>query len=160
MITGSIGENWHSFRNEASCHQSERRKWEKPMIQGIDHVAITVADLDVACAFYERVLGARVEESYEVDGKLIVRRIALGGAILNVHQQGNGVDLVARHPLPGSTDICFRWNGPVETAQRLLEMNAIEIVDGPSPRTTADGKPGSSVYFRDPDGNLVELMGS
>ena len=130
------------------------------MIRGIDHVAITVADLDAACAFYERVLGAQIEESYEVDGRLIVRRVAIGAAILNIHQEGNGVDLVARRPLPGSTDICFRWQGEVETAQKLLQDRAVAIVEGPAPRTTADGKPGRSVYFHDLDGNLIELMGT
>ena len=128
------------------------------MIRGIDHVAITVADLDATCDFYARVLDAKVEESYEVDGRLIVRRVALGRAILNVHQQGNGVDLVARHPLPGSADICFRWDGTIEAAQRLLESRGVAIVEGPARRISAAGEPASSVYFHDPDGNLVELL--
>jgi catechol 2,3-dioxygenase-like lactoylglutathione lyase family enzyme len=128
------------------------------MIRGIDHVAITVADLDATCRFYERVLDARIEESYEIDGKLVVRRVALGRAILNIHQQGNGVDLVARHPLPGSTDICFRWDGTIEAAKQQLESCDVEIVEGPAARTSADGRPASSVYFHDPDGNLVELL--
>lgn len=129
------------------------------MIQGLDHIAITVADLDATCAFYERVLGARVLETYRIYDTIIVRRVAVGGAILNVHQEGNGVELVAHHPLPGSADICFRWAGPVASARRLLEDNKVEIIEGPVPRTCADGTPGSSVYFRDPDGNLLELMG-
>jgi catechol 2,3-dioxygenase-like lactoylglutathione lyase family enzyme len=128
------------------------------MIRGIDHVAITVADLDATCRFYERVLGARIEESYEVDGRIIVRRVALGRAILNVHQQGNGVKLVARHPTPGSTDICFRWEGTVAEAQQRLESCGVAVVEGPASRTSADGQPASSVYFHDPDGNLVELL--
>ena len=128
------------------------------MIRGIDHVAITVADLDATCRFYADTLDARVEETYEIDGRVIVKRVAIGQAILNVHQQGNGVDLVARQPLPGSTDICFRWGGDIAAAKQLLESRGVEIIEGPAPRVSADGKPASSVYFRDPDGNLVELL--
>lgn len=128
------------------------------MIRGINHIAITVSDLDSACDFYARVLGARIEESYEIGGKLVVRRMAIGGAILNVHQQGSGIDLVARDPLPGSVDICFRWDGTIEAAQAQLDDAGIAIIEGPVPRTSADGRPASSVYFRNPDGNLVELL--
>jgi catechol 2,3-dioxygenase-like lactoylglutathione lyase family enzyme len=128
------------------------------MIRGIDHVAITVADLDATCRFYEHALDAKIEESYEIAGKLVVRRVAIGRAILNIHQQGNGVDLVARHPLPGSTDICFRWDGAIAEAKAQLEARGIAIIEGPVERISADAKPASSVYFRDPDGNLVELL--
>ena len=130
------------------------------MIRGIDHVAITVADLDAICAFYERVLGARVEETYEIGGRIAVKRVAFGQAILNIHQQGNGVDLVARQPTPGSVDICFRWHGGIDAARALLESRGVTVIEGPVARTSADGITGSSVYFRDPDGNLVELLGT
>lgn len=128
------------------------------MIRGIDHVAITVADLDAACAFYGHVLGAKIEEEYEIGGRIAVKRVAFGQAILNIHQQGNGVDLVARQPLPGSTDICFRWSGGIEAAKAQLESRGVAVIEGPVARTSADGLPGSSVYFRDLDGNLVELL--
>lgn len=128
------------------------------MIRGYDHIAITVADLDATCGFYADVLGARVEESYEIGGKIAVKRVAFGGAIMNIHQQGNGVDLVATQPLPGSADICFRWDGTIEQAQGLLTDRGIEIIEGPVERISADDQPGSSVYFRDLDGNLIELL--
>lgn len=128
------------------------------MVRGIDHVAITVADLDATCRFYTHVLDARIEESYVIGGKLAVRRVAVGQAILNIHQYGNGVDLVARQPQPGSVDICFRWDGGIDSAKQLLESRDVEIIEGPVDRISADAKPGSSVYFRDPDGNLVELL--
>jgi catechol 2,3-dioxygenase-like lactoylglutathione lyase family enzyme len=128
------------------------------MIQGIDHVAITVADLDATCAFYAHVLGATVEEAYEIGGRIAVKRVAFGQAILNIHQQGNNVDLVARQPMPGSVDICFRWQGNIEAAKAQLEGRGVAVIEGPVARTSADGIPGSSVYFRDPDGNLVELL--
>jgi len=128
------------------------------MIRGIDHVAITVADLDAACDFYARVLGATIEEEYEIGGRIAVKRVAFGQAILNVHQRGNGVDLVARQPLPGSTDICFRWSGDVAEAKAMLESRGVTVIEGPVARTSADGLPASSVYFRDLDGNLLELL--
>ena len=128
------------------------------MIRGIDHVAITVADLDATCAFYEQVLGAQVEEAYEIGGRIAVKRVAFGQAVLNIHQQGNGVDLVARQPTPGSVDICFRWDGSTDGAKALLESRGVTVIEGPVARTSADGIPGRSVYFRDPDGNLVELL--
>lgn len=131
---------------------------ENSMISGFDHVAITVADIDASIAFYEKVLGAKVEETYEIDGKVIVKRVKIGGALFNVHQQGNGVDLVARAPLPGSEDLCFRWEGTIEQAQKQLESNGVEVIEGPAPRTTSDGRESQSVYFRDVDGNLLELM--
>jgi catechol 2,3-dioxygenase-like lactoylglutathione lyase family enzyme len=128
------------------------------MISGYDHVAVTVADIDASVAFYERVLGARVEETHAIDGRVIVKRMAIGQALMNVHQQGNGVDLVARTPLPGSQDLCFRWQGTVEGAKRQLEESGVEVIEGPAPRTSSDGRPAQSVYFRDPDGNLLELL--
>jgi catechol 2,3-dioxygenase-like lactoylglutathione lyase family enzyme len=128
------------------------------MIRGIDHVAITVTDLDATCAFYSRVLDARVEESYEIGGRIAVKRVAFGQAILNIHQQGNGIVLVARQPLPGSTDICFRWDGSIDAAKTMLESRGIAVIEGPVARHSADGAPGRSVYFRDLDGNLVELL--
>lgn len=128
------------------------------MIVGIDHVAITVADLDATCRFYDHVLGATVEEEYEIGGRIAVKRVVFGRAILNIHQQDNGVELVARAPLPGSTDICFGWDGDIEQARTRLESRGVTVIEGPVPRTSAGGRPGKSVYFRDPDGNLIELL--
>jgi catechol 2,3-dioxygenase-like lactoylglutathione lyase family enzyme len=126
-----------------------------PRLSGIDHVAITVADLDRTTEFYDRLFGVEVFHDY----KPIVRTLFVGGGVrLNVHQAGNGVELVAARPTPGSTDICFAWDGPIGEAVDLLAAHGVEIVDGPSPRETRDLEPSHSVYFHDPDGNLVELM--
>jgi catechol 2,3-dioxygenase-like lactoylglutathione lyase family enzyme len=89
-----------------------------------------------------------------------VRQIALGGALLSIHQAGNGIELVAKQPTVGSADICFRWDGGIDGAVALLREHGVEIVEGPVPRRTADGLPSQSVYFRDPDANLIELMAS
>jgi catechol 2,3-dioxygenase-like lactoylglutathione lyase family enzyme len=78
--------------------------------------------------------------------------------LLSIHQAGNGLALVAKHPAVGGADICLRWSGGIDSAVALLRRHGIPIVDGPSPRLTADGMAAHSVYFRDPDGNLLELM--
>ena len=131
----------------------------EPLLSLIDHVAITVADVDRTHAFYARLFGAEVVRNHEIDGRLIVRIIRIGGAVqLSVHQLGNGVDLVAARPTPGAEDICFRFSGTIEQAAALLRMHGVEIIDGPSPRENNRMQPSQSVYFRDPDGNLVELM--
>ena len=131
----------------------------KAGLLGIDHVAITVADVETTWQFYERLFGAEIINEYAPGGKPAVRVFLVGGgARLSVHQLGNGVDLVAARPTPGSADICFRWGGSASEAQAHLALHDIAVVDGPSPRRTADGLPAHSVYFRDPDGNLIELM--
>jgi len=127
-------------------------------ISGIDHIAITVSDLEAACRFYDRLFGAQTQVNYAPQGKPLVRQIALGGALLSVHQAGNGIELVARKPTIGSADICFRWDGGIASAVALLSERGVEIIEGPVPRHTADGSPSQSVYFRDPDANLIELM--
>ena len=129
-------------------------------ISGIDHVAITVADLEATCAFYDALFGARQVAEIVENDRVALRQILIGGALLSVHQSGNGRDLVARRPTVGSVDICFRWDGGIDSAVSLLQSCAIAIIEGPVPRRTADGLPSRSVYFRDPDGNLIELMAS
>jgi len=127
-------------------------------ILGIDHIAFAAQDLEATCAFYDRLFGARTHLDYAPDGKSLVRQIVLGGALLSIHQAGNGLELVARQPTVGGADICLRWSGSIESAVDLLSAHEIPLVDGPSRRRTADGLPALSIYFRDPDGNLVELM--
>ena len=127
-------------------------------VTGIDHVAITVADLEAACAFYRDLLGAQPVNEYAPNGKVLVRQVLIGSAQFSIHQAGNGVGLVARDATVGAADICLRWGGSIESVITLLREHGIEIIEGPTPRRTADGLPSQSVFFRDPDGNLLELM--
>ena len=129
-----------------------------PHIRGIDHVAITVSDLEATCAFYDKLFGATTHRENVRDGKVLVRQILLGGALLSVHQVGNGADLVARKPTVSAADLCFRWGSSIESAAALLREHGIDIIAGPAPRRTADGVAAHSIYFRDLDGNLLELM--
>lgn len=121
-------------------------------------MAFTAADLEATCAFYERLFAARKVAEHAADGKILVRQISVGHAVLSVHQAGNGLDLVARHPTVGAADFCLRWGGHIDEAAELLRAHGIGLVEGPVPRRSAAGRPSQSVYFRDPDGNLVELM--
>ena len=127
-------------------------------ISGIDHVAITVADLDRATEFYRNVLGASSVGDYAPDGPVAVRQLSIGGARLNIHRAGNGIWLVAEKPTPGSVDICFRWSQPIETAIAHLKEHGVAVIEGPVAREASDGASGQSVYFRDVDGNLLEFL--
>ena len=129
------------------------------LLRFIDHVAITVADAERTTRFYDKLFGAEVPFDHAPDGRTLVRTVIVGGGVrLNVHQQGNGIDLVADKPTPGSVDICFRFGGTIKDAEALLLGHGIEIIEGPSPRIDNEGNEAQSVYFKDPDGNLVELM--
>ncbi len=128
-------------------------------IEGLDHLAITVADVEATVAWYGRVLGA---EPLYLDawraGKIPVVIIQVGASRLSVHSAAAPASPHAAVPTVGSVDVCFRWSGPLSAAIDHLESCDAAIVEGPVPRPAADGQAGRSVYVRDPDGNLVELL--
>lgn len=119
----------------------------------LDHCVIHVSDWDRSNRFYRDVLGAQLVE--RGDGAYAYR---FGSEQLNVH--GPGVDA---HPLalkpvaPGNSDLCFEWPGPIEGALRHLELQDVAVEEGPVNRNGAKGE-GRSVYFRDPDGSLLEFI--
>ena len=129
---------------------------EKPAIR-LDHCVIASSNLDRSDAFYSEVLGAEIEKPMEN-----FRQYRIGGQMLNVH--GPGVreiataDLLARLPVdPGNSDLCFEFPGTVEEAQAWLAGHDVAIHVGPVDRVGARGA-GRSVYFRDPDGSLLEFI--
>ena len=125
----------------------------------IDHIAITVADVDRTLRFYERVLGA--ESLYEdlwKSGKIPVALLQVGASRLSVHDAARPAKPHAHAPAPGAVDLCFRWEGTVDSAAAHLAACGVAVIEGPAPRQSADGKPAQSVYFRDPDENLLELL--
>jgi catechol 2,3-dioxygenase-like lactoylglutathione lyase family enzyme len=118
----------------------------------IDHSVIAVSDWEVANAFYRDVVGAEIVHN---DGRTAYR---LGDTQLNVHGPGVAVTEVARDPVrPGNSDLCLVWPGPIEEAIDHLERHGVEIEAGPVTRHGAQGA-GTSVYFRDPDGSLLEFI--
>jgi catechol 2,3-dioxygenase-like lactoylglutathione lyase family enzyme len=128
-------------------------------VRGIDHVAITVQDVERTLAFYREVLDAKtLYEDLWRAGKIPVVLLQVGASRLSVHSAAAPAAPHARLPTPGSVDLCFRWDAPIEAAIARLRRHGVEIVEGPVPRPAADGAEGRSVYFRDPDGNLLELL--
>ena len=119
----------------------------------LDHVVIAVADWDRSNAFYRDVLDAEVVELDK--GRWAYR---FGDQQLNVHGPGSSPFPRARKRVqPGNSDLCFVWPGPIEHAVRHLQDRGVEVEEGPVPRRGAGGE-GTSVYFRDPDGSLLELI--
>ncbi|WP_336345540.1 VOC family protein [Halalkalicoccus ordinarius] len=118
---------------------------------GIDHFVLTVSDVERACEFYERVLDCEVVTFGE--GR---RALRFGDQKVNLHPDGWDHEPKAERPTPGSGDFCVLTETPIEAVERELRDASVEIVEGPVERTGARG-PIESVYFRDPDGNLVEV---
>jgi catechol 2,3-dioxygenase-like lactoylglutathione lyase family enzyme len=124
-----------------------------PLPVRIDHVVIHVSDWERSNAFYRDVLGAELIEGDR--GRTYYR---LGDQQLNVHGPGSTPEPVALLPgQPGSADMCFVWEGPPEKVVEHLEQHDVEVIEGPVARHGGRGE-GTSVYFRDPDGALLELI--
>jgi catechol 2,3-dioxygenase-like lactoylglutathione lyase family enzyme len=118
----------------------------------LDHCVIHVSEWDRSNAFYRDVLGA------ELVARLAGWAYRFGDKQLNVHGPGVKPAEVARLPVqPGNSDLCFEWTGPINGAIAHLETHGVAIVSGPLRRFGAKGE-GTSVYFRDPDGSLMEFM--
>jgi catechol 2,3-dioxygenase-like lactoylglutathione lyase family enzyme len=128
-------------------------------VAGFDHVAITVADVDATVAWYERVLDAEpLHYDLWLAGKLPIALLQVGASRLSVHPAEAPAAPHADAPTPGSADLCFRYDGPVAEILARLAAEGVTVVEGPVPRPASSGEPGASVYFRDPDGNLLELL--
>lgn len=120
-------------------------------IDVLDHFVLTVADLDATCAFYARVMGMQVVTFGQ--GR---RALKFGSSKINLHRRGAEFEPKAAHPTPGSADLCFLTVTPLDQVVDHLHAEQVEIVEGPVKRTGAQSAL-LSVYFRDPDGNLIEV---
>lgn len=124
----------------------------------LDHLVLVTADVERTLEFYREVLHAEIGDLEEWrSGEVDYPVLRLGSWKINVHLAGWPVEPEARVPLPGTLDLCLVWPGAIEAAVAHLEANGVGIELGPVPRTGARG-PGTSVYFRDPDGNLLEFI--
>jgi catechol 2,3-dioxygenase-like lactoylglutathione lyase family enzyme len=120
----------------------------------VDHVVIAVSEWERSNAFYRDVLGA---ELVELEKGRFAYRLA-GGQQLNVHGPGSTPQPRAVDPVrPGNSDLCFVWDGSADEAAAHLLAHGVTVELGPVPRQGALGV-GTSVYFRDPDGSLLELI--
>ena len=120
----------------------------------IDHLVLTVADIEATVRFYEAV-GLRAVTFEAADGTRR-RALVLGRQKINLHRAGAEFAPHARAPLPGSADLCLLVDGTVEEAQAHLARAGIAVEEGPVARSGATG-PIASLCVRDPDGNLIEL---
>lgn len=122
-----------------------------PKLTAIDHLVLTVADIEASCIFYERVLG--VESLTFGEGR---RALQIGRQKINLHPVVNGYAPKAKIPQPGSADLCLLTDAELATWRDHLAHCGVEIIAGPVPRTGAMG-PIESIYLHDPDGNLIEI---
>jgi catechol 2,3-dioxygenase-like lactoylglutathione lyase family enzyme len=120
-------------------------------IVNLDHLVLTVRSLAATVTFYESVLGMTRETYGE-------NRVALrfGNQRINLHEHGKEFEPKASQPLPGSADLCFMTDTTLEEAMAQVKNKGITILEGPVTRTGATGTI-ISFYFRDPDGNLIEV---
>jgi catechol 2,3-dioxygenase-like lactoylglutathione lyase family enzyme len=121
------------------------------MITHLDHLVLTVRDISATIAFYTKVLG--MEEGTFGKNR---RALSFGNQKINLHQSGHEFEPKAACPTPGSADLCFTSDTPLSLIISGLTAHGVPILEGPVARTGAEG-PILSVYFRDPDGNLIEI---
>jgi catechol 2,3-dioxygenase-like lactoylglutathione lyase family enzyme len=120
-------------------------------INRLDHLVLTVASIRQTSAFYEKVLRVKVETFGEGRTALV-----FGQQKINLHEAGREFEPKATHPTPGSGDLCFVTSLELDAVISHLVDCGVQIEDGPVDRTGATG-PIRSVYFRDPDQNLIEV---
>ena len=120
-------------------------------IDRIDHLVLTVFDIERTLDFYSRVLG--MQPVTFAGGR---RGLAFGRQKLNLHQSGREFEPKALRPAPGAIDLCFITEQPLEDVMTQLKAHGVVIIEGPVDKTGELG-PMKSVYFRDPDGNLLEV---
>jgi catechol 2,3-dioxygenase-like lactoylglutathione lyase family enzyme len=121
------------------------------MITDLDHLVLTVRDLGATVRFYVEGLGMELRE---FDGGR--KALHFGNQKINLHVAGNEFEPKAARATPGSADLCFLTERPLAEMTRRLETLGFPLIEGPVARTGATG-PMTSIYTRDPDGNLIEI---
>ena len=120
-------------------------------IKHIDHLVLTVKEIDTSCRFYTTVLG--MEEVTFGQGR---KAVVFGDQKINFHQRGQELEPRAWHPTHGSGDLCFITDNSISDVIGHIQSCGIDIIEGPVARTGAKG-PMTSIYIRDPDQNLIEI---
>jgi catechol 2,3-dioxygenase-like lactoylglutathione lyase family enzyme len=122
----------------------------KFVIDRLDHLVLTVADIDKTVAFYTSVLGMELVTFGER------KALRFGSQKINLHQAGKEFEPKAAHPTPGSADLCFMTKIPIESVISHLKAHHHPFEEGPVERSGALGAI-RSIYLRDPDFNLIEI---
>lgn len=120
-------------------------------IDSLDHLVLTVKDIDATVSFYSKILGMDV---VTFGGNR--KALSFGVQKINLHQHSKEFEPKAQKPTPGSADLCFITSVPLSEVVRHLSSCNVAVIEGPVQRTGATG-PILSVYFRDPDMNLIEV---
>ena len=120
-------------------------------INAIDHLVLTVRDIDATCDFYTRALGMQV-----ITFGNNRKALQFGLQKINLHEHGKEFEPRALKPVPGSADVCFLTAIPLEQVIAHLQANSVTIEEGPVERSGATGTI-TSISVRDPDGNLIEI---
>lgn len=120
-------------------------------IDRLDHLVLTVKDIEITCEFYARVLGM---QAITFGGGR--RALAFGSQKINLHKAGREFEPKAAHPTPGSSDLCLITSTPLREVMAHLKACGVALELGPVLRSGTLGRI-QSVYFRDPDGNLLEV---
>jgi catechol 2,3-dioxygenase-like lactoylglutathione lyase family enzyme len=121
------------------------------MVEGFDHIVLTVADIERTLDFYGRTLGMRRQTAPNGQSSL-----HFGNQKINVHQVDRTFEPKAAAPTAGSGDFCLVTGSSIEELMTRLASEGVPVVLGPVTREGARG-PMTSVYFRDPDGNILEV---
>lgn len=121
------------------------------LINNLDHLVLTVSNIDESCSFYKRVLGLEIITFGDKRKALLI-----GQQKINLHQVGQELSPCAGKPTAGSADLCFITSKPINEISSHLEECSVSIELGPVPRTGVLGAM-TSLYFRDPDTNLIEV---
>lgn len=120
-------------------------------ISKLDHLVLTVKDVEKTTSFYVSVMGMKKEVF--ADGRIALK---YGSQKINLHEFGKEFEPKAHTPMPGSADLCFITQIPLDDAMSHVKSFGVEIIEGPVEKTGANG-PIRSFYFRDPDNNLIEV---
>ena len=127
----------------------------KPTIRTLDHLVLTVANIEETCRFYCIGLGMTLAPFTTPSGE-VREALTFGTQKINLHKAGAEFAPYAAAPTPGSADLCLLSDTPLAEWIDHLALCGIPITEGPVPRTGATG-PITYIYLRDPDGNLIEI---
>ena len=121
-------------------------------IERLDHLVLTVINVEDTCRFYSIVLGMEI-----INFSKNRKALKFGDQKINLHETGKEFEPKAGNPTPGSADLCFISENEIEKLIKEIKDHGIQIIEGPVERTGALGKI-NSIYIRDPDNNLIEIL--